>query len=81
MEYIELWRSLNMMDERLSLSWKVLELKDEPENESIQTAFKDLCRDTWKLWECRKRSIRDLDRLPEDQRFTGYCERGRIPEM
>ena len=35
-----------MMHERLSLPWKVLESKDEPEIESIQTAFKDLCRDT-----------------------------------
>ena len=35
-----------MLDERLSLRWKVLNFNDDPENESIQTAFKDHFRDT-----------------------------------
>ena len=70
-----------MLDERLSLPWKVLRLNDDPEIESIPTAFKDRCHDTQELWECHKRSIRDLDELPKDQMFIGHRERYRTPEM
>ena len=70
-----------MLNERLSLPWKVLKFNNDPKNESIQTAFKDRCHDTQELLERHKRYIRDLDQLPEDQRLTRHCERDHTPEM
>ena len=84
-EHFELWRSLNMLYERLSLLWEPLRYIN-PDFWKDWKIVKDAIADDFEFaedeWDERKRSIReaDLDER-ESERESKHLKLGRLPEM
>ena len=71
-EYFQLWRDLNMLYERLSLLWKLLQY---PEiRKPIRTAIDCLYYDIKNLWIIRKGNIQNYEELPQEERVKAYAE-------
>ena len=74
-EYFQLWWALNMLYERLSLPWKLLQYPNV--QRPIRATIDSLYYDIESLWIIRRGNIQNCDELPQEEQIEAYTE-GRI---
>ena len=75
-EYFQLWRELNMLYERLSLPWKLLQHPEVSLRKSISTTINVLYDEINIRWSIRKGNIQNYDAVHIDERVKIYAEEG-----
>ena len=71
-EYFQLWRSLNMLYERLSLPWTLLQCPEV--RRPIRTVIDNLYYDIMSLWTVRKGNIQTYEGLSQEERIRACAE-------
>ena len=77
--YFPLWRDLNMLYERLSLPWKLLQCPEVCR--PIHTVVNSLYYDIESLWCIRKGNIENCDELPQEEQIEACAEGGLEPYL
>ena len=77
--FYQLWWDLNMLYERLSLPWKMLQIPDlrMPIHQAIDMVFLDTCT----LWDIRRGNMENYDDVPIEERVRAYAEGEILPDL
>ena len=77
--FYQLWRDLNMLYERLSLPWKMLQIPDlrMPIHQAIDMVFSDTCT----LWDIRRGNMENYEDAPIEERVRAYAEGEILPAL
>ena len=77
--FYQLWWDLNMLYERLSLPWRMLQVPDlrMPIYQAIDMVFLDACT----LWDIRKGNMENYEDAPIEERVRVYAEGEILPEL
>ena len=78
-EYFQLWKDLNMLYERLSLPWELLQRPELSQRKSISTVINDLYDEINTYWDIRKGNIQNYDAVHVNERVKIYAEEGIEP--
>ena len=77
--YFQLWRDLNMLYERLSLPWKLLQCPEV--RRPIRAVVDSLYYDIDSLWRIRRGNIQNCDGLPYEEQVEAYVGGGLEPYL